>query len=74
MLFIGVAADVVEPGDMDDWVVPRTGDVLSVLGLKDWESVVRVLERFPWVDVLHGSHGLSHFERSRALISDSRHN
>jgi hypothetical protein len=68
MLFIGVAADVVEPGDMDDWVVPRTRDVLSVLGLEDWESVVRVLERFPWVDVLHGRHGLSHFERSRALI------
>ena len=74
MLFIGVAADVVEPGDMDCWVVPRTGDVLSVLGLEVWESVVRVLERFPWVDVLHGRHGLLHFERSRALISGSRHN
>jgi hypothetical protein len=67
MLFVGVAAGVFGGGDMEQWVVSRTGEVVQSLGLRDWESVARVLETFPWIEVLHGRKGRAHWERCRGL-------
>jgi hypothetical protein len=68
MLFVGVAAGVLAGGDMEQWVVSKTGEVMQSLGLRDWESVATVLETFPWIEVLHGRKGLEHWERSRKLF------
>jgi hypothetical protein len=68
MLFVGVAAGVFGGGDMEQWVVSKTGEVVQSLGLRDWESVARVLGRFPWIEVLHGSKGWEHWARSRGLF------
>jgi hypothetical protein len=69
MLFIGAAAGVLGGGDMEGWMVDKTGEVMRSLGLGDWESVARVLERFPWIEALHGRKGHAHWERSRGLSS-----
>jgi hypothetical protein len=67
MLFVGVAAGVLGGGDMDGWVAVKTGEMMRSLGLCDWESVARVLEKFPWIEVLHGRKGRAHWERCKGL-------
>jgi hypothetical protein len=63
MLFVGVAAEVFDLGGADGWVISTTREVATGLGLSDWESVRRVLGRFPWVDALHARKGQAHWER-----------
>ncbi|KAK4038132.1 hypothetical protein C8A01DRAFT_17750 [Parachaetomium inaequale] len=63
MLFVGDAAGVFDIGGVDGWVIPRTAEVVRCLGLCEWESVGRVLGRFPWVDALHARKGRAHWER-----------
>ena len=69
--FVGVAAEVFGDGDVEGLVVLKTREVLSLLGLRDWQSVVRVLRGFPWVHALHGERGRAHFERCTEVVSSA---
>ena len=71
MLFVGVAAEVFENGDVEGWQVLRTREVLGRLGLEDWGSVVGLLKGFPWVEALHGRSGHAHFERCMGVASSA---
>ncbi|KAK4118255.1 hypothetical protein N657DRAFT_404290 [Parathielavia appendiculata] len=71
MLFVGVSSGVFEVRYASGgWVAVKTGEVMRSLGLvdADWESVTSVLERFPWIDALHGRKGRVHWERSKVLF------
>lgn len=73
MAFIGVAARVFsvdagtegdgKGGVCDEWVVEMTRVVVGRLGLREWEDVERVLERFPWIHALHERAGRMYWDR-----------
>ncbi|KAF2180089.1 hypothetical protein K469DRAFT_753593 [Zopfia rhizophila CBS 207.26] len=38
----------------DSWILSQTADELKKLGIGDWENLSRELNRFPWIETLHG--------------------
>jgi hypothetical protein len=50
-------------------VVESVRRVAGELGLSKWEEVKVMLERFPWVEALHGARTRALWERSVGVVS-----
>lgn len=71
MVFVCVAAGVFEEREVEGWVLEWAREGMSGLGLAGgWEGVGAVLDRFPWVEALHGRKGRALLERCTSRLGN----